>query len=83
MPLYIFLQYCGMKRTIKEVIKAILRSLTDGKEHSYGDIERKANTNWQTVRNHCEILEAFESISISKEDKIKITEKGLKVFRKL
>ena len=60
-----------MKRTIKEVIKAILNSLTNGKECSYGYIERKANTNWQTVRNHCEILEAFEAISISKEDKIK------------
>ncbi len=83
MTLYIFLQYCGMKRTIKEVIKAILRSLRDGKEHSYGYIERKANTNWQTVRNHCEILELFEVITISKEDKIKITEQGLKILRKL
>jgi len=72
-----------MKRTLKEMRKAILKSIRDGKEYSYGYIERKANTNWQTVRNHCEDLELFDCVTISKEDKIKITEIGLKVLRKL
>lgn len=78
-----FLQYCGMaKRTFKEVRKAILNALIDGKEHSYGDLERRANTNWETVRNHCKDLKLFELAAISKEGKIKITKKGLEFKRK-
>lgn len=45
------------KKTVQEVRKVILEALTDGEEHAYGDIERKANTNWQTVRDHCKDLE--------------------------
>ena len=49
-----FPQYCSMtKRKREEVRKAILKALSDGKQHSYGDLERKANTNWITVRDHC------------------------------
>jgi hypothetical protein len=40
-----------MKRTNKEVRKAIFEALADGKEHSYGDLERKVNTNWKTIRD--------------------------------
>ena len=72
-----------MKRTHKEVAKAILKVLLDGKEHAYGDLERKANTNWQTVRDHCEYLELFDSVEISEENKVKITDFGVKVFKKL
>ena len=72
------------KRTAKEVRKAILKILSDGKEHSYGSIERKANTNWQTVRNHCEELKIFDAITIStKEGKVKITKQGLRLLKKL
>ena len=71
------------KRTAKEVRKAILKILSNGKEHSYGSIERKANTNWQTVRNHCEELKIFDAIVISKDNKIRITKQGLKLLKKL
>jgi predicted transcriptional regulator len=72
-----------MKRTRKEVRKAILEVLKDGKEHSYGELERRANTNWQTIRDHCEELQIFEVLEISKEDKVKITKKGRELLKKI
>lgn len=72
-----------MKRTAKKVRKAILQAISDGKEYAYGNIERKVNTNWQTVRNHCEELKIFDAIKISKNDKVKITRQGLELLKKL
>ena len=72
-----------VKRTAKETRKAILNALNDGKEHAYGDIERKANTNWQTVRNHCDELMLFNAVTISKDNKVKITKQGLELLKKL
>ena len=68
-----------MKRTHRETMKAILKALSDRKEHSYGDLERKVNTNWKTIRDHCDILEIFGAVTLTKEKKIKITEGGLKI----
>ena len=70
------------KRTWPEIRKVILKALKDGKEHSYGDLERKVNTNWQTIRHHCQDLTLFEAVAIS-EDKVKITKEGRKILRKL
>lgn len=79
-----FPQYCSMaKRTARETRKAILKALSDGKEHAYGDIERKANTNWESVRNHCDELLLFNAVTISKENKVKITKQGLELLKKL
>lgn len=72
-----------MKRTHREVRKDILEILSDGKSHAYGDLERKANTNWKTVRNHCWDLELFGAIVINEEKKIKITREGLELLDKL
>ena len=72
-----------MKRKHKEVRKAILEALKDGKDHSYGSLERKANTNWQTIRDHCKDLELFGAVTISEEDKVKIAKQGLEVLRKM
>lgn len=71
------------KRTSRQIRKAILKVLSDGKEHTYGDLERKVNTNWQTVRNHCEDLQLFDVVTISKNNKSKITKQGLEVLKKL
>jgi len=71
-----------MKRTHKQIKKAILEALSDGEEHSYGYLERRANTNWQTVRNHCEDLEIFNAVQI-KKNRIKILEIGRTVLKKL
>jgi predicted transcriptional regulator len=71
-----------MKRTFKEVRKAILQVLSDNKEHVYGDLERKVNTNWQTIREHCKDLELFEAVVI-KDNKVKITKKGLELLKKV
>jgi len=72
-----------MKRKHIEVLKTILKALADRKPHSYGELERKVNTNWQTIRDHCEELGLFEAIKIDKESKIQITEIGLRVLNKL
>ncbi|MFH1311500.1 MAG: hypothetical protein ABIH65_03790 [Nanoarchaeota archaeon] len=72
-----------MKRTHKELRKVILKILSDGKLHAYGNLERKANTNWKTIRDHCWDLELFEAITITKDNKIKITKKGLELLDKL
>jgi len=71
------------KRTAKQVRKDILKVLSDGKEHAYGDLERKVNTNWQTIRNHCDELKLFKAVTISKEHKVKITKRGLELLKKL
>ena len=70
------------KRTAKEVRKAILKVLIDGKEHTYGDWERKVDTNWKTIRNHCEDLKLFKAVTIS-DNKVKITNEGRELLRKL
>jgi len=70
------------KRTHQEVRKAILEALSDGKEHSYGYLERKADTNWETVRNHCGDLKLFKAVSIL-DDKVKITKNGLALLKKI
>lgn len=72
-----------MKRTRKEVRKAILEVLKDGKEHSYGELERRVNTNWQTIRDHCEELQLFEALEVSKGDKVKIAKKGREILKKI
>jgi predicted transcriptional regulator len=72
-----------MKRTHKEVREAILEVLSDNKEHAYGDLERKANTNWQTIRDHCQDLELFGAVTINKENKVKITKQGLELLKKI
>lgn len=71
-----------MKRTHKEVMKSILKALSDGKSHVYGNLERKANTNWQTVRDHCEMLELFGAITMNEEG-IRITAFGNQILRKM
>ena len=71
------------KRTAKEVRNDILKALSDGKEHAYGDIERKVDTNWQTVRNHCDELRLFNAVTISKNNKVRITKNGLELLKKL
>jgi predicted transcriptional regulator len=72
-----------MKRKNREVRKAIFSALSDGKEHSYGELERKVNTNYQTIRDHIEYIELFGAVEISKENRIKITEFGRKILRKI
>jgi predicted transcriptional regulator len=72
-----------MKRKHKEVMKAILKVLNDGKEHAYGSLERKVNTNWQTIIDHCEELELFGAVMITKDKKIKITSKGSELLKKI
>ena len=72
-----------MKRTTREVRKAIFQVLSDGKVHSYGDLERKVNTNWKTIRDHIEYMELFGAVEVSKEDRVKITEFGMKILKKI
>ena len=71
------------KRTYQQIRKAILKALSDGKEHSYGDLERTVNTNWETIRNQCRDLQIFNAVTISKEGKVRITSQGAQALQKL
>lgn len=70
------------KRTFQEIRKAILTTLNDNKEHSYGDLERKVNTNWQTIRVHCKDLTIFNAVNISDKG-VKITKEGRELLKRL
>lgn len=72
-----------MKRTHKEIMKNILKILKDGKYYHFGSLERKINTNWKTIRAHCESLEFFNAITIDKEKGVKITKLGIELSKKL
>lgn len=78
-----FPQICGVaRRHFLEIKKEILKVLSDGTLHAYGDLERKVNTNWKTIRDHCKDLEIFGAVTIS-ESGVKVTKKGLEVLKKL
>jgi predicted transcriptional regulator len=70
------------KRTHREIRTSIFNILSGGKEHSYGELERKVNTNWKTIRTHCRELEFFGVITISKHNRVKITKHGLRLLKK-
>ncbi len=71
-----------MKRTHKQIRKDILNILNDGKQHSYGNLERKVNTNWNTIRDHCSDLSLFGMIEII-ENKVSITNAGREFLKRL
>lgn len=72
-----------MKRTSKQIRKHLLEALKDGKEHSYSDLERKLNTNWKSIRSHCEDLLLFDAITVSRDNKVTITKEGITLLKKL
>lgn len=67
---------------MREIRKSIFKILGDGKEHSFGDLERKVNTNWLTVRRYCDELDFYEAVTISANNKIRITKHGLNLLKK-
>ncbi|MGD9276806.1 MAG: hypothetical protein PVJ67_06565 [Candidatus Pacearchaeota archaeon] len=60
------------KRTFKEIRNQILREIKKVRECSYGYLERKVNTNWQTIRDHVENLEFFGVVEITKDKKVRL-----------
>jgi len=52
---------------IRHKRKEILSVLKDGKSHTFAELERKVNSNWETIRNHCKELEIFNIITIEKK----------------
>ncbi len=70
------------KRSVWEVRRLILEILSDSRPHSYSDLERKANTNWQTIRNHCKELLLFNAVTIINK-KIIITKEGILILKKI
>jgi len=47
-----------------ELKKIILSLLKDGEPLSYSQLEKKVNTNWQTIRNTCKELEIYGFVNI-------------------
>ncbi len=66
------------KRTFREIRNKVLKELKDVKKCSYGYLERKVNTNWQTIRDHIENLRFFGAVEIS-GGKINITDFGIRI----
>ena len=60
------------KRTFREIRNQILAELKKVNECSYGYLERKVNTNWQTIRDHIENLEFFGVVEFTKDGKVKL-----------
>ena len=58
-----------MKRKPLEIKKEILKILKEEKEISVKQLERKVNTNYQTILNNCEELKYFGLITIEKTSK--------------
>jgi len=71
-----------VKRTNKQIRRALLSVLNDKKTHSFGSLERKVNTNWRTIRDHVETMKLFGAIEVI-DGKIKITDFGVKIFKKI
>ena len=55
-----------MKRKPLEIKKKILEILSSEKKISIKKLERKVNTNYQTILNNCEELEYFGFLKVSK-----------------
>ena len=70
------------KRTREQVRKAILQALADGKRHRYGFLERKVDTSWITVRDHCKELALFKAVTIS-EKGVRITRLGHEILKRI
>ena len=81
------------KRTTKELRKAVLEALNDGKSHSLGDLERTTGSNWLSVRNHVDDLILFSAVTkkeFAKHDQngrpyveVTITKEGLALLKRL
>lgn len=77
------------KRSSFEIKKKILE--LSKSEKSLAELERKINTNFNTIKSNCKELEKFGFIKIAKENKhekngrpffkIKITEQGIKFLK--
>lgn len=65
-----------MKRTHSQIRKALLEVLKDGRPYAYGHLERRVNTNWTSVRTHCNDLFLFGMVDILENNQVLITEKG-------
>ncbi|MBN2881364.1 hypothetical protein JXM83_04910 [Candidatus Woesearchaeota archaeon] len=58
-----------MKRKPLEIKKEILTLLKQENEISINKLQRKVNTNYQSIINNCEELEFFGFVKISRTDK--------------
>jgi predicted transcriptional regulator len=80
-------------RTSLELKKEILLILKDGKPHSYAELEKKVNSNWQTIRTHCKELQIFKCVKValkqhhSKNNKpyfeVSITKEGNEILKRI
>ncbi len=79
-----------LKRSSFEIKKKILE--LSKSEKTLAELERKINTNFNTIKSNCKELEKFGFIKITKENKhekngrpffkIKITEQGINFLKK-
>jgi predicted transcriptional regulator len=63
-------------RTSLQIKREILKILSDKKEHTFAELERKVNSNWQTIRTHCKELEIFNCLLIKEKKHHKVNNKS-------
>lgn len=66
------------KRAGIKIKHDILCVLANNKPRSISYLERKVKSDWNTIKKHCEELEAFEAVKFE-DSKVKITDKGHKI----
>lgn len=79
-------------RDYLEIDKIILTKLKEGVKN-YANLERGVNTNFNTIKNHCKILEMYGLIDVKEYDKhpdngrtyyeISLTDHGYKVLDRM
>jgi len=58
-----------MKRKSQEIKKQILKILSEGKSHTYAELERKVNTGYRSIVSNCEELKGFNAVKITRFNK--------------
>ena len=88
--------HAHMRELLVSDVKKIelLNALIDGKVYTYYRLSRIVGTNYETVKKNCRFLELLAFVEISRVDKeesasgvasyrVRITEDGLKVAKKI
>ena len=70
------------KRSNLEMKFYILDTIVDGELYSISFIERKLQSSWSSIKEHCKELEIFGAVT-SEDSKIRITKKGITFFEEI
>ncbi len=80
-------------RTSKKLKEEIILTVYKNTVVTYAKLEKKINTNWQTIRSHCKELELLGIVKLTEKryhelnnrpyTEISLTKQGIEIFKKL